>query len=267
VQLAPRFNTSVRRLTRFVERHGIRVTNLIRAGKSYAEQPIIHRESLPKVEALWAEEQAQKAAGRSPLVHPGPERSIAFAAYLHDMNAKGEPLPRRAGQLDKSKIARACGFNRNEFYVRPGLAKLLDDAVLEEQSRAGLASFKPIDLLRTYLEECSHPGKRIPRYGSRPNRRAIAKTCGFDRDEFNKDPALAKLLDDADLSEENREVDEPLTPIESLRSYLAECLRSGRPIARNRGKPNKAAIAAACGLSRHFLDRHPVAKRLLEQIS
>jgi len=265
VQLAHALDTSAAALVRFVERHGMPVIRLKRGGVSDAEQPIMRRESKAKVEALWAENQAQKDASRRPRVHPESERLAALAAYLVSMKVTGQALPRRAGNLDKSKIARACGFERNEFYVRPKLARLLDDAVLDEQKRVGVASLKPIELLRSYLEERAESGSALPRSWGRPNRQLIASACGFDRGEFYNTPELVAMLDAADVNEQNNGTCESMRPMDRLRSYLAECERYGNPIPQHRNKPNRKAVAEACGFTRAFFDNNPEAARLLEQ--
>jgi hypothetical protein len=189
VQLARRLNTSSSRLVRFVERRGMQVIRLTRAGECDAEQPIMLRESQSRVEGLWAEEIAREAAEQKTRVNPGPERSATLAAYLKTMKAKGIRLP------DKSKIARACGFQRNEFYMRPELARQLDLALEEQQLRGGQANLEPIERLRTYLENLSTSGGQIPLWGGKPKLQAIASACGIDRNIFYKDPEARLMVD------------------------------------------------------------------------
>jgi hypothetical protein len=187
VQLARRLNTSSSRLVRFVERHGMQVIRLTRAGESDAEQPIMLRESQPRVEALWADKIAREAAKQKTRVNPGSVRSAALAAYLKSMKAKGRRLP------NKSKIARACGFQRNEFYMRPELARQLDLAFEEQQRRAPHFHVEPIERLRAYLENLSAAGGQIPLWGGKPKLLAIAISCGIDRNLFYKNPE-ARLI-------------------------------------------------------------------------
>jgi AraC-like DNA-binding protein len=188
-QLARRLNTSSSRLVRFVQRHGMQVIRLTRDGECDAEQPIMLRDSQSRVEGLWAVEIAREAAEQKTRVNPGPERSAALAAYLKTMKTKGRRLP------NKSKIARACGFQRNEFYMRPELARQLDLAREEQQLRAGQAYLEPIERLRTYLKDLGTSGGQIPLWGGKPKLQAIASACGIDRNIFYKDPEARLMID------------------------------------------------------------------------
>jgi hypothetical protein len=190
VQLARRLNTSSSRLVRFVEGHGVRVIRLTRAGECDADQPIIPRDLESRVEALWAEEVVREAAEKKTRANPGPVRLEALAAYLKSMKARGKRLP------DKSKIARACGFERNEFYMRPELARQLDLSREEQQQRAGQPCLEPIERLRAYLKNLSTAGGQIPLWGGKPKLLAIAAACGIDRSLFYKDPEARRLVND-----------------------------------------------------------------------
>jgi hypothetical protein len=167
----------------------MQVIRLTRAGECDAEQPIMLRESQSKVEALWAEEIAREAAEQKTRINPGPVRAATLAAYLKTMVAKGRRLP------DKSKIARACGFQRNEFYMRPELARQLDLAREEQQLRAGQANLEPIERLRAYLRDLATSGGQIPLWGGKPKLQAIASACGIDRNIFYKDPKARLMVD------------------------------------------------------------------------
>lgn len=55
--------------------------------------------------------------------------------YLEDLEARGEPLPRRAGELNRSEIARICGFDRNVLRTNPRCKALLEDADQADRKR------------------------------------------------------------------------------------------------------------------------------------
>lgn len=59
----------------------------------------------------------------------GAENVEKLRAYLDEMRTKGVPLPMRGGEINRSAIALACGFNRQVLYVNEGAKALLDEAV------------------------------------------------------------------------------------------------------------------------------------------
>lgn len=58
----------------------------------------------------------------------GAENVESLKKYLEALKAEGRPLPMRAGDLNLSAIALACGFNRQVLYKNPGAVALLDEA-------------------------------------------------------------------------------------------------------------------------------------------
>ena len=186
---------SVRRLTRFIERNGLNVIYLARTG-SGIKQPVILRETQSRIEELWNEERAKEAARkRVPPADLEEDRKATLTKYLQRMKARNKALPRHGGKLDRSAIARACGFHRNDLYVRAQLAQLLDDAGLAEQKEKGLDLLKPIQVLHSYLAECLRTRQPIPRTpNGKPNKLAIATACGIDRNLFYKDAEARRLV-------------------------------------------------------------------------
>jgi hypothetical protein len=116
--------------------------------------------------------------------------------YLQRMKARNNALPRHSGKLDKSVIARACGFHRNDFYGHAELTKLLIAADLAEQKKKGLELLKPIEVLRSYLADCHLNRKSIPRTpNGKPNKLAIASACSIHRQIFYNDAVARRLID------------------------------------------------------------------------
>jgi hypothetical protein len=196
VHIAVQMKSSVRRLTRFIERYGLNVIYLARAGSSIT-QPVILRESQSRIEELWNEERAKEVARkRVPPADLERDRMAMLTKYLQRMKAQDKALPRHGGKLDRSVIARACGFHRNDFYSRAELTKRLVDADLAEQKEKGLELLKPIEVLRSYLAECHRTRKSIPRTpNGKPNKLAIASACGIDRKIFYIDAVARGLID------------------------------------------------------------------------
>jgi hypothetical protein len=114
VLLADRLETTAIRLVRFIDGKGLQVLSLKRTGQR-GEQAVLLRNLQPEVSRLWLEDKRRVADAHSPQVCPEPQRVAALVKYIEQMKKEGQPLPRRAWHLDKSKIAQTCGFSRNEF--------------------------------------------------------------------------------------------------------------------------------------------------------
>jgi hypothetical protein len=196
VHISVQLKRSVRRLTRFIERNGLNVIYLARTGSGIT-QPVILRETQARIEELWNEERAKEAARkRVPPADLERDRMATLTKYLQRMKARDKALPRHGGKFDRSAIARACGFHRNDFYGRSELTKLLVDADVAEQKEKGLELLKPIEVLRSYLAECHRTRKSIPRTpNGKPNKLAIAIACSIDRKIFYKDAVARGLID------------------------------------------------------------------------
>ncbi|MFF9548481.1 hypothetical protein [Methylobacterium fujisawaense] len=69
------------------------------------------------------------AGGRSG-VQAGGENVERLRVYLGDLRERGVPLPMRGGEVNRSAIALACGFNRQVLYVNEGARALLEEAVV-----------------------------------------------------------------------------------------------------------------------------------------
>jgi TniQ len=196
VHIAAQMKRSVRRLTRFIERNGLNVIYLARTGSGIT-QPVILRETQSRIEELWNEEMAKETACKRALpADVERNRMATLTKYLQRMKARNNALPRHSGKLDKSVIARACGFHRNDFYGHAELTKLLIAADLAEQKEKGLELLKPIEVLRSYLADCHLNRKSIPRTpNGKPNKLAIASACSIHRKIFYNDAVARRLID------------------------------------------------------------------------
>jgi hypothetical protein len=59
----------------------------------------------------------------------GAENVAHLKAYLDAVEREGRALPIRGGEVNRSAIALACGFDRQVLYKNPTAKALLDDAV------------------------------------------------------------------------------------------------------------------------------------------
>lgn len=55
----------------------------------------------------------------------------ALRKYLEALKVEGRPLPMRGGEVNRSAIALACGFDRQVLYKNPAAAALLAAAVAD----------------------------------------------------------------------------------------------------------------------------------------
>ena len=118
--------------------------------------------------------------------------------------------------------------------------------------------------LNSYLDSLSKAGSTLPRRGGTPNKVAIAKACGFDRNVFYSQGAVALLLENFDKEEQTRVSGRPLKDIDALKAYLEKLRRATAPLPKcSNGRLNKQAIAKACGVNRKFFYNYPEAITLL----
>jgi hypothetical protein len=59
----------------------------------------------------------------------GDEHVAALSSYLAGLSQDGEGVPQRAGKLNFTAVARACGFNREVLYQNPRCKALLAAAM------------------------------------------------------------------------------------------------------------------------------------------
>ncbi|MCK1713120.1 hypothetical protein [Bradyrhizobium sp. 143] len=67
-------------------------------------------------------------AGKSGSVL-GAENTETLEKYLKALELEGRPLPMRGGEVNRSAIALACGFDRQVLYKNPAAAALLAAAI------------------------------------------------------------------------------------------------------------------------------------------
>lgn len=109
-------------------------------------------------------------------------------------------------------------------------------------------------VLSEYFDRLRRNGEPLPRRRHTPNKRDIAKACGLDRSCFYTIPEAAALLDAFDHEDRERTAVEKLDNVGILRRYLAQLSESDTPLPRSwDGKPNRRAVAAACGFHRNVL--------------
>lgn len=112
-----------------------------------------------------------------------------------------------------------------------------------------------VQRLRRYLEGLATSGQQLPRRGIKPNLRAIAQACGFDRNALYKNKMAVRLLAEFDVGERQRLCNSLRSPLDRLREYLGRLRETGDQLPRWAGRPNQFAIARACGIHRHVFER------------
>jgi len=125
-----------------------------------------------------------------------------------------------------------------------------------------------IDALNEYLQGLQRMGLPLPRKGNIPNKSAIAAACGLDRSALATDTDAGILLmcfarDDA----ERFAVSQYRSPEEALQAYIQELKTGGGHLPCRGGRPNKAAIAKACGFKRDLLSSRPELRKILAGMS
>lgn len=122
--------------------------------------------------------------------------------------------------------------------------------------------------LQRYLEELRAAGERLPRISGQPNKVGIAKACRFGRDVLYNFPTVVAMLDAYEREERERPGVRRLSPLEAIQAYLDTLRLAGGPLPRSAdGRPNKLAIAKACGVHRNILYNRPELMALLESFS
>jgi hypothetical protein len=81
-------------------------------------------------------------------IEKGIENTERLFFYLNRVDLSGGRLPRRAGVLNRSAIAKACDFDRQVLYQNPAAVKLLEKYDAKDREKfgdAGLGDSEPIN--------------------------------------------------------------------------------------------------------------------------
>lgn len=68
----------------------------------------------------------------------GAENAETLEKYLKALELEGRPLPMHGGEVNRSAIALACGFDRQVLYKNPAAAALLAAAVEKLPTKAAV---------------------------------------------------------------------------------------------------------------------------------
>ena len=141
--------------------------------------------------------------------------------------------------------------------------RIASRASLEEQMAEKRLSYEAA--LQRYLDDLRATGEQLPRVSGRPNKVGIAKACDFGRDVLYNFPTVVAMLEAYDREERERPGVRRLTPLEAIQAYLDTLRLAGGTLPRSTdGRPNKLAIAKACGVHRNILYNRPELMALLE---
>ncbi|QSI75361.1 TniQ family protein [Niveibacterium microcysteis] len=139
------------------------------------------------------------------------------------------------------------------FIQRSSLELLLVTATLypnrkQAQLVASHTRHSVVAILKSYLSELTNRKEPLPVRAGRPNKVAIARTCGFSRNVLYDNNEALELLDNFVA-----QASMPSTPLVALQRYLEELQTRREQLPLRAGKPNKLAIARACGFNRNVL--------------
>jgi TniQ len=132
----------------------------------------------------------------------------------------------------------------------------------KKRTPAAVLEVRMANALAQYIGSLRQRKQTLPRFGGKPNKVAIARACGFERNVLYR-PGLALLLDEAQKMEQAKSGTRYIEPIERLRTYLTDLHRSRRQIPRWGGRPKLIAIATACGIGRDLFYKDREALRLV----
>jgi hypothetical protein len=150
------------------------------------QQRLLLRTDEPRLMQAWKEQKNE--------VDVAPLYEESLRRYLEHVRSTTQRLPRRASsKLNLRAIARACGFGRHVFCGVSSVTKLLDDFDKAEREE-GIAIVAPNVALRQYLDSLKAAGIALPLYNGQPNKRAVARACGFALHHFGCDPRLLEML-------------------------------------------------------------------------
>lgn len=190
-EVAKRHKVGVRRALNVCAASGVRTISGERKG-SGQPQFFIRRADEPGISTRLVPPKPKPAVAK----RPGPSMVNLLRSYFEDIRQTGSLLPRRAGLPNKLEIAKQAGVDRDVFYQHAGAA-LLDAYDAEERERVALLKRDDAAALRRYLAALAESGTPLPRMPSgKPNKFAIAKACGFNRNILYKKPALTARLDE-----------------------------------------------------------------------
>lgn len=185
-EVARRHSVGIRRVLGLCATTGITMIAAERTGGG-SKQLFIRREDEGVIEeTILARQKAPKST--SPW-----ER---LKNYLHSLRNTGALLPRRAGIPNKGAIAEAADIDRGFLYKQECMA-LLELFDVEDRRRALIEKRDDLAALKRYLAEIKRQRILLPRLpGGQPNKRTIAEACGFRRNIFYSDPAVAATLEE-----------------------------------------------------------------------
>ena len=106
----------------------------------------------------------------------------------------------------------------------------------------------------------------LPMCGTKLNKVAIARACGFDRNSIYKIQEIQKLLEDQNKQDIKLHGVKVGSPLEILEKFLRSLTESTKdPLLTSSDKPNKRRIALEAGIHRNILYNYDDATKLLDK--
>jgi hypothetical protein len=195
--VAASLGVGVRQLARIGCNAGVPLIELQRPNG--ISQPVLARKDEPALTAAWQVE-ADRIANSTSFEAQMAEKRLAYEAalqrYLDELRGTGGALPRVGDRPNKVAIAKACDFGRDVLYNLPTVVSMLDAYDREEREQPGARSLSPLEAIQCYLDALRLAGQALPRSANgQPNKLAIAKACGIQRNLLYNRPELMALLE------------------------------------------------------------------------
>ncbi len=192
-ELAKRHGVGIRRVLGLCTAADIKMIAAKRTGGG-SKQLFIRREDEGSIELYILARQEKVARQAKAPKRSSPRERLKI--YFDNLRNAGALLPRRGRLPNKVAIAKAAEIDRNFLYKKECIA-LLGAFDVEDRFRASIGKRDDLADLNRYLAEIRRQGTLLPRMpGGKPNKRGIAAACGFRRNLFYSNPAIATTLED-----------------------------------------------------------------------
>lgn len=149
------------------------------------------------------------------------------------------------------------------IFVSVNCADRVVDSLLDSRPTPKISAEKA---LGSYLTELQATGQLLPRRAGKPQFKAIALACGFERSSFYKNELLSQLLEKHQIFEaEKHGAPSSRTPFKALSDFLARLKVSSKALPIRGTRPNLKEIAKQCGFKRDVFYIDPTLREMLDK--
>lgn len=135
---------------------------------------------------------------------------VALAAIARELNSSSARLLRLCvgAGIETLMIPRHGGSTSPVPFIRrqnrDALERISEKNPSRNQRRNAVSAERPVAKLQRFLDKLVKSGSTLPRRGGRPNKAAIARACGFDRNALYHNEELVALLNTFDNEDRQR---------------------------------------------------------------